>query len=86
MAKKEEAKKKKTAIRVPNRQAWVDTFVYLCPQYRGGTGVGEYCEHPDGTSTNCTGRCTYTGSGACEQVTQFFQTFIKFVNKEIEFL
>ena len=85
MEKKEEKKKKK-GIRVANRQAWVDTFVYLCPQHRGGTGPGEYCEHPDGTRTNCTGRCTYTGSGACEQVTQFFKTYIKFVNKEIEFL
>lgn len=43
-------------------------------------------ENPDGTRTNCTGRCTYTGSGACEQVTQFFKTYLKFVNKEIEFL
>lgn len=85
MAKKEEAKKKK-GIRIANRQAWVDTFVYLCPQHRGGTGLGEYCEAPDGTRTNCTGRCTYTGSGACEQVKQFFKTYIKFVNKEIEFL
>lgn len=84
MAKKEETKKK--GIRVANRQAWVDTFVYLCPQHRGGTGPGEYCESFDGTRTNCTGRFTYTGSGACEQVKQFFQTYIKFLNKEIEFL
>lgn len=45
MAKKEETKK--IGIRVANRQAWVDTFVYLCPQHRGGTGPGEYCENPD---------------------------------------
>ncbi|WP_419570538.1 hypothetical protein, partial [Prevotella sp.] len=82
MAKKEETQKK--CIRVANRQAWVDTFVYLCPQHRGGTGPGEYCESFDGTRTNCTGRCTYTGSGACEQVKQFFQTYIKFLNKDIE--
>ena len=84
MAKKEETKKK--GIRMANRQAWVDTFVYLCPQHRGGTGPGGYCESTDGIRTNCTGRCTYTGSGACEQVKQFFQTYIKFLNKEIEFL
>lgn len=86
MVKKKEEMTKKKGIRVANRQAWVDTFVYLCPCHRGGTGPGEYCENPDGTRTNCTGRCTYTGSGACEQVTQFFKTFVKFVNKKIEFI
>ena len=50
MEKKEEKKKK--GIRVANRQAWVDTFVYLCPHHRGGTGPGEYCDQPDGTRTN----------------------------------
>ena len=40
MEKKEEKKKK--GIRVANRQAWVDTFVYLCPQHRGGTGPGDH--------------------------------------------
>lgn len=86
MVKEKKTPEKKKGIRVANRQAWVDTFVYLCPQHRGGTGAGEYCEHYDGTRTNCTGRCTYTGSGACEWVTQFFKTYVKFVNKEIEFL
>lgn len=75
----------KKGVRVANRQAWVDTFVYLCPQHRGGTGIGEYCEHFDGSRTNCTGRCTYTGGGACEQVTQFFKTYIKFLNGELSF-
>ena len=54
MAKKEETKKK--GIRIANRQAWVDTFVYLCPQHRGGTGPGEYCEAPDGTRTKLHGQ------------------------------
>ena len=35
MEKKEEKKKK--GIRVANRQAWVDTFVYLCLVYRRRT-------------------------------------------------
>ncbi len=83
MDKKNKAKK---GIRVANRQAWVDTFVYLCPQHRGGMGGGEYCELFDGSHTNCTGRCSYQGGGACEQVTRFFKTYIKFLNKELEFL
>ena len=78
-------KKKKSGVRVANRQAWVDTFVYLCPQHRGGTSVYDYCELSDGTRTNCTGRCTYNGSGACTQVTQFFKTYIEFLNGELSF-
>lgn len=78
-------KKKKSGVRVANRQAWVDTFVYLCPQHRGGTSVYDYCEHFDGTRTNCTGRCTYNGSGGCTQVTQFFKTYIEFLNGELSF-
>lgn len=86
MAKKEDIPKKKKGIRIANRQAWVDTFVYLCPYHCGGMGAGEYCQSPDGTRTNCTGRCTYTGAGACEHVKQFFQTYIKFVEGELRFL
>lgn len=80
-----EKKKKKSGVRVANKQAWIDTFVYLCPQHRGGTSCFDYCESWDGKRTNCTGRCTYHGGGACTQVTQFFQTFIKFVNGELSF-
>lgn len=82
---KKTTSKSARGVRVANRQAWVDTFVYLCPHHRGGIGPGEYCESFDGTRTNCTGRGTYAGSGACSHVMRYFKTYIKFLNKELEF-
>lgn len=83
--KDKKAVSKAKGIRVPNRQAWVDTFVYLCPYHEGGTSCFDYCGMYEGKRTNCVGRCTYNGGGACTQVTQFFKTFIKFVNGELSF-
>ncbi len=79
-----EKKQERIRVRVQHRQQLIDTIVYLCPNHRGGTTI-DWCESWDGTRTNCTGRCTYNGGGSCSQVTDFFKTFVKFVNKELSF-
>lgn len=79
------AEKKQNTIRVQNRQAWIDTFVYLCPYHRGGVGPNEYCTAGGEPYTNCPGRATFSGGGACSHVKQYFDTYCKFVRKELEF-
>ncbi len=79
-------KKQPGRVRVQNRQALIDTLVYLCPNHYGGTGIDSCCEEWDGTRTNCTGRGTYSGGCTCSYITNFFKTYTKFVNKEMSFI
>lgn len=72
--------------RIPlnKKQAWVDTFTYLCPYHDGGTGPGERCLAGGEPYTNCTGHGTF-GAGGCSHVMEYFKTYAKFVKKELEF-
>lgn len=73
--------KEKSRIRVPNRQAWIDTFVYMCPWHEGTVGgMRERCTYVGKPYTNCTGRGTFSWGG-CTQVKEYFDTFCKFVEK-----
>ena len=71
-------KEKDKGIKIPNKKAWVDTIVYLCPYYWDG-----HCHSADVT-TNCTGPGTVDGSCACSYVTKYLKTFAKFVRGELE--
>jgi hypothetical protein len=65
-------------VKIQNKQAWVDTIVYLCPFYWDG-----YC-HDGETATNCTGHGTATGDCACTYVSKYLKTYAKFVKGELE--
>ena len=71
-------KEKDKGIKIPNKKAWVDTIVYLCPYYWDG-----HCHSADVT-TNCTGPGTVDGSCACSYVNKYLKTFAKFVRGELE--
>ena len=71
-------KEKDKGIKIPNKKAWVDTIVYLCPYYWDG-----HCHSADVT-TNCTGPGTVDGSCACTYVSKYLKTFAKFVRGELE--
>ena len=71
-------KEKDKGIKIPNKKAWVDTIVYLCPYYWDG-----HCHSADVT-TNCTGPGTVDGRCGCSYVTKYLKTFAKFVRGELE--
>ena len=71
-------KEKDKGIKIPNKKAWVDTIVYLCPYYWDGR-----CHSADVT-TNCTGPGTVDGRCGCSYVTRYLKTFAKFVRGELE--
>ena len=71
-------KEKDKGIKIPNKKAWVDTIVFLCPYYWDG-----HC-HSGEVTTNCTGPGTVDGSCACSYVTKYLKTFAKFVRGELE--
>lgn len=71
-------KEKDKGIKIPNKKAWVDTIVYLCPYYWDG-----HC-HSGEVTTNCTGPGTADGSCGCSYVTKYLKTFALFVRGELE--
>lgn len=70
-------------IRIPHIREWMATFVYMCPWHEGGVGgANEHCTQGGKPYTNCTGMGTFS-CGGCTQVKEYFDTFAKFVKKEL---